>query len=146
MVSQVISSQSPSAVQGFYKILNSDGKNMVFTKMPLRISTIEEVVGAANRFGQMGLTLATASDYMELAKSALHNPKEKISSEILDSFYRFNFLANTAVGGYLDYGFRGRKTNIAVVADNPSFKDNVPVLANRSEERRVGKECRSRWS
>ena len=29
---------------------------------------------------------------------------------------------------------------------NPSFESVVDIAADRSEERRVGKECRSRWS
>src|SRR3712207_7364602 len=36
---------------------------------------------------------------------------------------------------------------VPVVAEEPDrLRDEVRVLVGRSEERRVGKECRSRWS
>ena len=31
-------------------------------------------------------------------------------------------------------------------AEEKGIKDQIPVFEKRSEERRVGKECRSRWS
>src|SRR5712691_6344122 len=40
---------------------------------------------------------------------------------------------------------RGRAPHL-VVANHPTLIDVVLLLAQRSEERRVGKECRSRWS
>ena len=43
--------------------------------------------------------------------------------------------------------FNNRKTVIkGIEARNELFKDDFPREYQRSEERRVGKECRSRWS
>src|ERR1051325_8346215 len=36
--------------------------------------------------------------------------------------------------------------NLLALSDNHSFDLKVPGIQNRSEERRVGKECSSRWS
>ena len=33
-----------------------------------------------------------------------------------------------------------------IVEDGKTFEENAQIKAKRSEERRVGKECRSRWS
>ena len=38
------------------------------------------------------------------------------------------------------------KTKIIVVEDNIVYCEYVCNMLSRSEERRVGKECRSRWS
>ena len=46
--------------------------------------------------------------------------------------------ASKAVARLGEYGAR-----TVYVHEDPAFRD---VLAQRSEERRVGKECRSRWS
>ena len=46
----------------------------------------------------------------------------------------------TAIDGFAAVGLTG--FNITI----PHKQTIMPLLANRSEERRVGKECRSRWS
>ena len=50
-------------------------------------------------------------------------------------------LANKAVDVYIYEG----KDVVKMAQDGP-LKGDVVILEDRSEERRVGKECRSRWS
>ena len=38
------------------------------------------------------------------------------------------------------------ETIVGLIGDRPSEKKKFPSIRSRSEERRVGKECRSRWS
>src|SRR3989440_6979041 len=55
-------------------------------------------------------------------------------------------LAHT--GSLINQKFRGRPTITEVTSSNESreFPSLATALVTRSEERRVGKECRSRWS
>src|SRR3712207_8886643 len=49
----------------------------------------------------------------------------------------------------LDFSFSGLKTSLLYKLkglDDDGFREELPHLAARSEERRVGKECRCRWS
>jgi len=59
-------------------------------------------------------------------------------------FSRKNFLAG---GGALIVGFSTVGPALAANANTPfSKRTAADFLPDRSEERRVGKECRSRWS
>ena len=46
----------------------------------------------------------------------------------------------------LDFQFNSATKDIQKLTDVESVKRSVRNLINRSEERRVGKECRSRWA
>ena len=48
------------------------------------------------------------------------------------------------VGGGIVTGFQGK--DFVLVEDADGFDIPMPIRECRSEERRVGKECRSRWS
>ena len=55
-------------------------------------------------------------------------------------------LITTIYAGDGDADFQGAFTNISLT-DGAKIKEIVnTVVSDRSEERRVGKECRSRWS
>src|SRR5260370_11486824 len=56
-----------------------------------------------------------------------------------------NLAISLAIAGVLQYALDIHPlTNVAVIADTPNGR--VLFVPLRSEERRVGKECRSRWS
>ena len=57
--------------------------------------------------------------------------KDKVNKYMIETYERFDFLAETAEGMYI-YDENGTPY--------------LDFYAGRSEERRVGKECRSRWS
>ena len=46
----------------------------------------------------------------------------------------------------LAYQLYGEEANVPDIADCMMYTGDIHALKNRSEERRVGKECRSRWS
>ena len=46
---------------------------------------------------------------------------------------------------YINSLAQGDGPLIETIAEN-AVKNRVPIIRRRSEERRVGKECRSRWS
>ena len=41
---------------------------------------------------------------------------------------------------------RGTRMPVSIIFENLEAGANIDDIMNRSEERRVGKECRSRWS
>ena len=45
-----------------------------------------------------------------------------------------------------DYKNGGKLRNVKILSGGESFVVSLSLAAERSEERRVGKECRSRWS
>ena len=58
------------------------------------------------------------------------------------------FLVADGMGGHKAGDMASRytvETFVSLVQDS-TLKDPVSIINNRSEERRVGKECRSRWS
>ena len=46
----------------------------------------------------------------------------------------------------IDFHLDGLEKMGAIISWNPLKDEHIPNEARRSEERRVGKECRSRWS
>ena len=62
------------------------------------------------------------------------------SSVLLDTESELNGLNNEYELGTLEAGDNGLK------CETSGDEDSIQVLKDRSEERRVGKECRSRWS
>ena len=68
-----------------------------------------------------------------------HIDKNKLSSRILRTLL-FSFLIS------IKALFRVHKDDIVFMVTNPATLLFIMVFVCRSEERRVGKECRSRWS
>ena len=61
--------------------------------------------------------------------------------------FNFGFFKSLAVGGVLALPYLAKKfLKPKVDKKIEDARDNLKIGGNRSEERRVGKECRSRWS
>ena len=69
-------------------------------------------------------------------------------SELRNRAYLVAKAGKEVVGyaGLMCYGDEAHVTSIAVDPDHQRRKIGTRLLYERSEERRVGKECRSRWS
>ena len=82
---------------------------------------------------------AVNRDYPEEEKGRNNHYSRKLKADL--------FIDDRNLGGLPDWG-----TIYGMIHDGTTFSDLIrnagesPVSENRSEERRVGKECRSRWS
>src|SRR3712207_4436426 len=52
----------------------------------------------------------------------------------------YMYVVKETIARYLNYG------NVSMHYYQTSYDNNIKIVYSRSEERRVGKECRSRWS
>src|SRR2546426_273974 len=73
---------------------------------------------------------------------ALSSAKERARrASCLSNIHQFIMATHIYAGDFQDYLPRGGTDNRSNTNDT-----HTPILSTRSEERRVGKECRSRWS
>ena len=77
-------------------------------------------------------------------KTSLHLPELRYESKRLGTVVWFS---PEVVGHFVEHRQQGRiKTEVGGQLFAKFVKNEVRVIRARSEERRVGKECRSRWS
>src|SRR3712207_9116882 len=98
-------------------------------------SSIKEVARRA------GVSIGTVSNVLNRPEIVARATRERVLTAIRELGYIRNDSARQLRAG--------RSRQIAVVVldvTNPFFTDVVHGVEGRSEERRVGKECRSRWS
>ena len=122
-----------------FKEFNIDNGKSVYFNNPTAIQNILTRVTGKNAsaiFGKLGV-LGDANLF-------LINPNGIIFGENASLDISGSFIATTSPSILFDNGFEFSATNLQEL---PLLKVNItPGLQYRSEERRVGKECRSRWS
>ena len=109
-----------------FEVINGYFKNKTKTKIPLGVLP----VGTGNAFAR-DLELDTSNWKKAIEIIAMQKPK-KVDAGYFQSHGQEYYFLNI-----LGLGF---------VADVTETAKKLKKLGNRSEERRVGKECRSRWS
>ena len=79
-----------------------------------------------------------------LGEKDILNPSEAIEYFVLSRRKFYDLLSNTDGEDFLAY--YGERKLILRVAFERYLRNHPELRRRRSEERRVGKECRSRWS
>src|SRR5256885_319794 len=110
------------------KFVTADGKHFD------AVRSVSLDIGQGTVFGLIGKSGAGKSTLLRLI-NLLERPD---SGEVVVAGQRLTDLGRRAL--------REARQNIGMIFQQFNLLQNATVFENRSEERRVGKECRSRWS
>src|SRR3989454_11412302 len=113
----------------------SDYGNVTYcadSRDPTRLDSLHEVPIKGAAMKKTGIALAALLAFVSMPLAALADP----------SFY----LGYTGKKWTKDYDVIAGTCDAAAVSKSVAAKQEGAVAMMRSEERRVGKECRSRWS
>ena len=92
---------------------------------------------------------AQGSAYANMGFGGLTDPSSTKTQRIIESVtWQVGNLGGQAILGYTEHKFAAGKTKYISMGGRASwaFTNNFKLVGEGSEERRVGKECRSRWS